>query len=286
MRILPKLCAVLLLGGCAASPPLTANLDTYKAGLVDYAHDGRYARDQAEVARQAEAWLTEESGKVRKPAIVLDIDETSLSNWDELAANGLTFRMDGPCDNLPKGPCGLTAWNQRAQAAAIQPTLHLFYAARRLNVPVFFITGRDESIRAATELNLRRAGYKDWAQLIMRPAGTQDALRRRLQGAATGETRGAGLRHPPDHRRSAERPGGRLCGAGVPDAEPVLPDPLKQLVLIDDHVMLIYQVVDVAVGYVGQDPDLLAMECRTRAVAIDEDRRVAATDFCRHEISD
>lgn len=165
--------ALMALAGCVSSPPLTANLDTYKASLIEYAHDGAYAADQARVGREAEAWLTEESGRVRKPAIVLDIDETSLSNWNELAANGLTFRMDGPCDALPKGPCGLTAWNRRAEAAAIQPTLHLFYAARRLHVPVFFITGRDESVRAATELNLRRAGYKDWTQLIMRPAGSK-----------------------------------------------------------------------------------------------------------------
>jgi acid phosphatase len=64
------------------------------------------------------------------------------------------------------------AWENSAQDAAIAPTLALFNAAKAKGVSVFFITGRSETIRAATETNLRNAGYDGWSALVMRPAGT------------------------------------------------------------------------------------------------------------------
>jgi acid phosphatase len=47
---------------------------------------------------------------VNKPALVLDIDETSLSNWPNIKANNFGFIPDGACDRLPNGPCGFKAW--------------------------------------------------------------------------------------------------------------------------------------------------------------------------------
>ena len=38
-----------------------------------------------------------------------------------------------------------------------------------LGVPVFFITGRHERLRAATEKNLKDVGYQQWARLFMKP---------------------------------------------------------------------------------------------------------------------
>jgi acid phosphatase len=55
---------------------------------------------------------------------------------------------------------------------AIAPTLQLFKTAREKGVSVFFITGRSETVRSATEANLRKAGYDGWSGVIMRPAGT------------------------------------------------------------------------------------------------------------------
>ncbi len=54
----------------------------------------------------------------------------------------------------------------------IGPTLTLFRQARALNVAVFFITGRPESQRGATEQNLRNAGYEGYSALYMVPEGT------------------------------------------------------------------------------------------------------------------
>jgi acid phosphatase len=102
-----------------------------------------------------------------KPAIVLDIDETSLSNWPAMRLNSWTRIQDGPCD-LQKGPCGLRAWQAMAQSKAITPTLALAQRARQLGVAIFFITGRPPRLREATERNLREQGF-DWAGLVFRP---------------------------------------------------------------------------------------------------------------------
>jgi acid phosphatase len=49
----------------------------------------------------------------------------------------------------------------------LPPTVELVDAARGLGVAVFFITGRPESQRTATERNLREAGYQGFAGLDM-----------------------------------------------------------------------------------------------------------------------
>jgi acid phosphatase len=165
----PFLAAALLLSACAAAP---ANLGEYKTNLFAYEKSGAYMRDVAALDQSAADYIVARAPQVKRPALVLDIDETSLSNWPELAANDLAFRMDGPCAHLPKGPCGLKAFQQRADAEALPPTLALFRTAKARNIAVFFITGRDETLRKATEKNLRRAGYDSWAELVMRPAGT------------------------------------------------------------------------------------------------------------------
>jgi predicted secreted acid phosphatase len=148
-----------------------ANLGDLKPELRRYHDSGDYARDLAAVAGAAQAYVEERAGQVARPALVLDIDETSLSNWPQMIANDFGYIRAGAC-SLPKGPCGSHAWELSARAAAIAPTLRLFNAARAKGVAVFFITGRDETERAATARNLRRAGYRGWAGLVLRPAGS------------------------------------------------------------------------------------------------------------------
>src|SRR5262245_3224756 len=61
-----------------ASPP---NLYETQQQVDDYIRSGRYDADVARVASDAQHWLELSAGSAKKPAIVLDIDETSLSNW-------------------------------------------------------------------------------------------------------------------------------------------------------------------------------------------------------------
>lgn len=152
-----------------------ANLGEAKQQLLAY-HDraapdqpSRYERDQAAVGEAARAYLLQRAGAVTKPAMVLDIDETSLDNWLQLRANDFGYIPNGPCDLQPGFACGAVAWGATGKAPAIAATLKLFKAARDKGVSVFFITGRHEAERAATVQNLQAAGFQGWTGLVMRP---------------------------------------------------------------------------------------------------------------------
>jgi acid phosphatase len=155
-----------LLAACATGP---ANLGDLKSQLTAYHAGGAYARALAAVDDQAEAWLRANATRAAKPALVLDIDETSLSSWDVIAANDFGYIAAGPCGALPKGPCGSKAWELSARGTPIAPTLALFNAAKAQGVAVFFITGRPEDEREAAAKNLREAGYDGWSGLVLKP---------------------------------------------------------------------------------------------------------------------
>ncbi len=139
----------------------------YHAAAAD-GGPSRYQQDQATVGEAAIAYLKQRVGATTRPAIVLDIDETSLDNWAQIQANNYGYIPEGECDlTKPGTACGVKAWDKSLKAPAIAATLKLFKVARERAVAVFFITGRKEAERAATEENLKRAGYEGWTQLIM-----------------------------------------------------------------------------------------------------------------------
>lgn len=152
-------------------PPIQpANLGDLKADARGYYDSGAYLTDLQQAAWPAIAWINEEAPRVTKPAVVFDIDETSLSNYKALEANDFGRIIAGPCD-LPQGPCGLQDWDFLAESTVIPPTMDVFNAAKERGAAIFFITGRPESQRAATERNLADIGYTGYAGLIMEPTG-------------------------------------------------------------------------------------------------------------------
>ena len=195
---LGALAALLVAGACAHGPHSREsargepqNLGRLKAELVVY-HDRAYAADLAAVASEAERYVVARAPAVTNPALVLDIDETALSNWDQLVANDFGYFPAGGCGFLPKGPCGTLKWDELGRAVVIAPTLHLFDAARAARVSVFFITGRREAERAWTEHNLSTAGYHGWEALVMKPA-TLDAKAAAYKSAARADIEAKGL---------------------------------------------------------------------------------------------
>jgi predicted secreted acid phosphatase len=92
-----------------------------------------------------------------KLAMVLDIDETSLSGWD--------FEKTDDFGYIVKDSDAFIA---KAQLPAIAGTLRVFNEAISRGVSVFFITGRPEAQRPATAANLSFAGYKNWTGLALR----------------------------------------------------------------------------------------------------------------------
>ena len=173
------LLALLLFAGCAATapsaqpPPCPAvpqvGLPDIQRQIDQYIASGRYEADFAAVVDAARAWMEERAPQATHPAIVLDIDETSLSNWPAYRANGWSRILGGGCD-LEHGPCGIRSWQATGRSTALLPTLALTRRARELGVAVFFITGRPPDLREATERNLREQGYA-WDGVILLPEG-------------------------------------------------------------------------------------------------------------------
>jgi acid phosphatase len=162
---------------CAGTPaPASApapNLFEAQRQVDEYIRSGQYEDDVGKVVALARAWLEERARTAARPAIVLDIDETSLSNWPAYRINGWGRVVNGGCD-LEQGPCGLRAWQALGQSKALAPTLALARRARELGVAVFFISGRPPALQEATERNLREQGY-EWTRVIVLPEGAHFA---------------------------------------------------------------------------------------------------------------
>lgn len=156
--------------------PQPANLGLLKEQLRAY-YKCCYAQDIAKVASEAKTYVEQRAPAATKPALVLDIDETSLSNWRMIIQNDFGYIAGGSCDLTPNTPCGARAWELNAAGEVIRPTLELFNAAKAKNVAVFFITGRrdDPVERAATVENLSMAGYSGWSELVMKQPSDKSA---------------------------------------------------------------------------------------------------------------
>jgi HAD superfamily, subfamily IIIB (Acid phosphatase) len=91
-------------------------------------------------------------------AMILDIDETSLSSYCELKREGFGYIADQ-----------YNAYLVSTEASiAIPGTLQLYNDAIAAGVSVFFITGRANGQYEATARNLHLAGYNNWSGLILR----------------------------------------------------------------------------------------------------------------------
>jgi acid phosphatase len=166
--------------GALAPGERIVNLDTFKAQLRQY-HEctctcGCYTRDLDLQADRAIAFLRQRAAHRRpqeKLAMVLDIDETTLSNYQEMTKADFTYDSKN-----------FNAWVETAQAPAIAGTLRLTGEAQRLGVSVFFLTGRPEAQRDVTERNLRAQGFQNWQQLILRPPAQASATALAYKSAA------------------------------------------------------------------------------------------------------
>jgi acid phosphatase len=147
----------------AAEPMENFGVARYR--LADYGDcvgtEGCYWRDLDAQFQRAEFALKGEvarHAKGEKLAMVLDIDETTLSSYCEMKRED--FGYISPMFN---------GWVvSPAAAVAIPGTLRLYREARAAGVAIFFLTGRPEEQREATERNLRTAGYEGWAGVVLR----------------------------------------------------------------------------------------------------------------------
>jgi predicted secreted acid phosphatase len=138
-----------------------ANLAMIKQKLIRYHDSGAYMNDLANTMQGAMRYLelrvqrNDFNGK--KPAIVLDIDETALSNYRDMLHSDFGGAIEAIRQDEDKGT-----------DAPIEPTLKLYRYAKAHHIAVFFLTGRSEEERSVTEANLQKAGYIDHDGLTLR----------------------------------------------------------------------------------------------------------------------
>ena len=130
------------------------------AEIVAYHDSGEWNADTGRQIRAAKnfirRWLANHHGARRgRPAIVLDIDDTSLSLYE--CAKARNFVVPVACAVQPTLP-------------PIWQTLSLYYLAHRRGVSVFFITGRADALRALTLPQLTAGGYSFPNALFTRPS--------------------------------------------------------------------------------------------------------------------
>jgi predicted secreted acid phosphatase len=134
------------------------------AQIRAYHDSGDWNSDTAKQVSRAKAfvkgWLkSHKKPRPKKPAIVLDIDDTSLSLYK--CAEARDFEDASLCavqDDLP----------------AIKQVRSLYKYARAQKVAVFFITGRPEPLRALSAKNLKAAGYTGKLDLTLKPTSYKD----------------------------------------------------------------------------------------------------------------
>ena len=137
---------------------LIPNLASIKGEIVRYHDSGHWEAAIDRIASEARARLDDLVPTARRPAIVLDVDDTAISTYalQRRLFFGYTER----------------AWNRWMEDHAPPPhrgILELFRHAKRRGVAVFFVTGRREPARQATERQLRTAGYEGWNGIYLKP---------------------------------------------------------------------------------------------------------------------
>lgn len=135
------------------------NLQELKGRIVAYYDSGRQNADVARVDAQARVYVASRlAAGAKKPAVVFDIDDTSLSTYPYEKQFDFAFNVTT-----------WDSWESHDRFPAIKPTLDLVKYLRAHGVAVFFITGRREPLRASTARELAQLGYPTPTGLYLRP---------------------------------------------------------------------------------------------------------------------
>lgn len=147
------------------------NLNNHPKGakLREYYQSGKYFNEMEQSLAEAKGYLQRQASqpRPRQLAIVLDIDETALSNYQDLER--LYFTRNSQA---------LTAAYMMAGAQPISPVLELYKEAIKNNVAVFFVSERPSTpeIMSVTVNNLRKAGFTHWHELILKPLDNDQSI--------------------------------------------------------------------------------------------------------------
>ncbi len=161
------LCAAFAGGVSVAKEP---KVGSTPAAIVKYRDSGEWTRTitrQYDRARKyVKAWLKDNpKPRRRKPAVVLDIDDTALSWY--FCAKELS----------PPFGSGLPGCAVSSLLRAIPQARSFYNYVRARGVTVFFITGRPEGLRPQTTESLKDARYRGKLRIYLKPSSyTKDSV--------------------------------------------------------------------------------------------------------------
>lgn len=138
--------------------------------LTQYHDSGVYMKEFNHVVKQAHDYiqkkveLNRKSQHPKRLALVLDIDETTISNYKFLEEGAFGANDKSFDTYLPK-----------VNRAPLTPMLELYNYAQSNGVDIFFVTGRKAKFQNATVKSLRESGYMNWKGLYFKPETYQVA---------------------------------------------------------------------------------------------------------------
>ena len=132
------------------------NLDKAKEKIVQYRESGDWARDLDTAGNKGVALLRSAYNQNETQAVVFDIDETALDNYEYFKQNNFVDVQQLYIE-----------WISSGKAPAVTGAKKIYDEAAGKGIHVFFICARDESLRAVTANNLKNAGYLKYDNLIL-----------------------------------------------------------------------------------------------------------------------
>ena len=149
--------ALLIFTGCSTHQQFVLeNLDTAKKLVQNYYESGQFDNGCREVIDDAISKI-EQLKLDDKSAVVFDVDETALSNYQHTKEIGFGFVSSLWHD-----------WMLKADGTAIPQTKRFYDWLVSKNIKVIFVTGRYQEVKEVTRRNLINQGYTKFDTLIVR----------------------------------------------------------------------------------------------------------------------
>jgi acid phosphatase len=136
--------------------PSLENLQVVKKDIMNYYEKGAYSRDLKDIISKAESEINNLK-LTTNSAVVFDIDETSLSNYEIMKKEYFGYDQ-ARWDN----------WVNEGRAPAIPEVKEFYDFLISKNIKVIFLTGRKNSQFDPTYRNLKNVGYIKFDTLILK----------------------------------------------------------------------------------------------------------------------
>lgn len=158
LKIYSLLFLSLLIAGCASTDSTikVMNLGAAKNAVQAYYESGEFDRECAKIIDDAINQI-EKIKLTKKSAVVFDIDETALSNYEYTKQIGFGYIHQI-----------WNEWQQKGIAPAIKDTKRFYDYLISKNIHIIFISGRNAGVVEATKKNLIEQGYTKFDALILR----------------------------------------------------------------------------------------------------------------------